>query len=85
MRFPIKQVARVQGVRAEFEDAAEGAGRGGGPEGEFLHKGCSLCCYERFELVVKIGKFWVRGDRVKGGLIAMVALIFPDVDYKRTA
>ena len=37
MGLPFEKIAGVQGVRAEFEDATEGSGRGGGPEGEFLH------------------------------------------------
>jgi len=35
--FPFEEIAWVEGVGAEFEDAAELAGGGGGPEGKFLH------------------------------------------------
>jgi hypothetical protein len=31
--------------------------------------------------VVKGGEFGVVGDAVEGGVVAVVALVFPDVDY----
>lgn len=73
----------MEGVGTEFEDAAEGAGRGGGPEGEFLHERGAFGGYKRFELVVEVGKFRVRGDGVEGGVVAVVALVFPYVYYSR--
>ena len=79
--LPFKEVPRVQSVGAEFEEAAELAGWGGGPEGEFLHQGGLLVGDEGFELGVEGGKVRVGGDGVEGGVIAVVALVFPDVDY----
>jgi hypothetical protein len=37
MGLPFEKITGVEGVGAQFEDATEGSGRGGGPEGEFLH------------------------------------------------
>jgi hypothetical protein len=37
MGLPFEEITGVEGVRAQFEDATEGSGRGGWPEGEFLH------------------------------------------------
>ena len=37
MGFPFEEIARVEGVGAEFEEAAQLAWRRSGPEGKFLH------------------------------------------------
>lgn len=36
--LPLEEIAGTEGVRAELEDAAEGARGRGGPEGELLHQ-----------------------------------------------
>ena len=69
----------MEGVGAEFEKATELAGRGGGPEREFLHEGGLLVSYELLELVVEGGKVGVGGDAMEGGVVAVVALVFPYV------
>ena len=63
--FPFEQVAGVEGVGAELEEATELAWRGGGPEGEFLHEGGLFAGYKGFESVVEVGEVRVRGDRVE--------------------
>ena len=78
--LPFQEVAGVQGVGAEFEEAAEFAGRCGGPEGELLHQGGFFVGYKAFEVDVEVGEFGVRGDAVEGGMVAVVALVFPDMD-----
>lgn len=70
----------MEGVGAKFKDAAELAGSCGGPEGEFLHEGCSFGGYEGFQLLVKGGEVGVRGDGVEGVMVTVVPLIFPDVN-----
>ena len=80
MGFPLEKVTWVEGVGAKFEEAAELAGCGGGPEGEFLHQGGVLGRDESLEVFVECRELWVGGDRVKGCVIALVALVFPDVD-----
>ena len=80
MLFPFEEIAWVEGVGAEFEEAAELAGWGGGPEGEFLHEGGVFGGDELFELVVEGDEVWVGGDAVEGGVVALVALVFPYVD-----
>ena len=81
VRFPLEEVAGVEGVGTEFEEAAELAGWGGGPKGEFLHEGGVFGGYEAFKLVVEGRKFRVGGDAVEGGVISLVALVFPYVHY----
>lgn len=36
--------------------------------------------YEGFEFAVEGGEVGVGGDGVEGGVVAVVALVFPDVD-----
>ena len=79
MCFPFEQVTWVQSVGTKFEDAAELAGSGGGPERELLHEGGAFGGYELFKFVVKFGKVGVRGDGVERVVVAVIALIFPDV------
>lgn len=57
------------------------AGRCGGPEGKFLHEGGFFGCDERFESLVEGGEVRMVGDGVEGGVVAAVALVFPDVDF----
>ena len=70
----------MQGVGAEFEEAPELARGGSGPEGEFLHEGAGFGGDELFELVVEGEEVRVGGDAVEGGVVALVALVFPYVD-----
>ena len=35
---------------------------------------------EGFEMFVEGGEVWMRGDRVERGMVALVTLVFPDVD-----
>lgn len=80
VRLPLEQVSRVQSVAPELEDAAELAGRGGGPEAEFLHQARALGVDEGLELAVELGELGVVLDAVDGGVVAGVALVLPDVD-----
>ena len=80
MLLPFEQVSWTERIRAEFEEAAELPRGCGGPEGEFLHEGGGAGGYEGFELLFEGGVVWVGGDGMKGGVVAMVALVFPDVD-----
>lgn len=70
----------MQGVGAEFEDAAELAGGGGGPEGEFLHERGAFGFDEGFEFLVEGGEVGVVGDAVEGVVVPVIALVFPDVN-----
>ena len=70
----------MEGVGAKFEQAAELAGCGGGPEGEFLHQGGVLGRDEGLEMFVECREFWVGCDGVEGGVVALIALVLPDVD-----
>lgn len=79
--FPFQEIAWVQGVGAKFEKTAEGARWCGGPEGELLHQRCLFRSDELFETLVEGGEVGMGGNRVKGGVVALVALVFPDVDY----
>lgn len=81
MSFPFEQVARVKSVGPQFEKAPESAWRCGGPEGEFLHEGCLFGGYEGFKRFVEGGEVRMAGDGVEGGMVAVVALVFPDVDF----
>ena len=73
----------MQGVRAEFEEPAELPRRGRWPEGKFLHERRLFVCYEFFEMGVKGGKVGMGGNGMEGGMIAVVALILPDVDCNK--
>ena len=79
--FPFEEVAWVEGVGAEFEEAAELARRGGGPEGEFLHEGGLFVGYELLELGIEGGEVGVVSNGVEGGVVAVVALVFPYMDF----
>lgn len=70
----------MEGVGAEFEDAAELARAGGGPEGEFLHERGAFGGYEGFEFLVEGGEVGVVGDAVERVVVAVVALVFPDMN-----
>lgn len=41
--------------------------------------------YKRFELPVEGWEVRMGGDGVEGGMVALVALILPDVDYDMSA
>lgn len=71
----------MKGVGAEFEEAAELARGGGGPEGEFLHERGLFVGYELFEGGVEGGETGVVLDGVQGGVVAVVAFVFPYVDF----
>ena len=74
----------MEGVGAEFEEAAEVARGGGGPEGEFLHEGGFFVGDEGFEFAVEGGEVGVVLDGVEGGVVAVVSLVFPYVDCHRS-
>jgi hypothetical protein len=63
--LPLEQVAGVQCVRAELEQAAKLTWRSRGPEGELLHERGALGVDERFELGIKLGELGVMLDRVQ--------------------
>lgn len=81
--LPLQQVARVQGVRPELEQTTKTAGWGGWPERELLHEGGLLALDQAFELAIEISELGVFRDVVKGGMVAFVALVFPDMDYPK--
>lgn len=80
MGFPFQEIARIQCVGAKFEKTAEGTRWCGWPEGELLHQGCLFRSDEFFKMLVEGGEVGMGGNRVKGGVVALVALVFPDVD-----
>lgn len=79
--LPLEEVSGVQCVRSQFEKAAQLAGRGGGPETEFLHQGRLLLFDQRSELAVEFGVLGVLRDGVQGTVVAGVTLVLPDVDW----
>lgn len=79
MVLPLEQVAGVEGVGPQLEDAAELARRGGGPEAELLHQAVALGADELLELAVELGELRVVLDGVEGLVVAGVALVLPDV------
>lgn len=81
VRLPLEQVAWVQRVGAKLEKAAELAGWGGWPEAELLHQRGALALDELLESLVEGGEVGMARDRMQGGVIALVSLVFPDVDY----
>lgn len=80
MSLPIEKISGVESVGAQLKEATELSRGGGGPEREFLHKRGLLLCDQGFEFFVKGRKVRVRGDAVERGVVAIVALIFPNVD-----
>ena len=81
VRLPLEQVAGVQRVRAQLKEATEAARRGGWPEAELLHQGAMFVADQGAQLLVEVGVLGVIGDGVQGGVVALVALVFPDVDW----
>ena len=80
VRLPLQQVAGVERVRAQLEDAAEVARWGRGPEGELLHQVGAAAGEEPWEGRSKflvVGR--VGGEVVKGVVVASIALVFPYV------
>ena len=73
----------MQGVGAEFKKSTELPGRGSGPEGELLHERGLFVCDELFEMGVKGREVGMGGDRMERGMVAVVALVFPDVDCNK--
>lgn len=53
------EVSRVEGVGAEFEEAAKLAGGCYWPKNEFLHKGGLFVVYEEFEGFVNIVRLFI--------------------------
>ena len=45
-----------------------------------MHEGVSLGVYEGLELCVEGGELGVIGDGVQGVVVAVIALVFPDMD-----
>lgn len=80
VRLPLEQVAGVQRVRAQLKEAAEVARGRGGPEAELLHQRAVLVADERAQLLVELGVLGVVRDGVERGVVALVALVLPDVD-----
>ena len=78
--LPFQEITRIQGIGAEFKETAKRARRCGRPKGELLHQRSLFGGDEFFELLVEGGEVGMGGDRVKRGMIPLIALIFPDVD-----
>jgi hypothetical protein len=79
--FPFEEISGMQSIGAELEEAAELARWCGRPEGEFLHEGDTLGSYEFLEGFVEGGEVGVLGDGVERGVVAVIALVFPDVNW----
>jgi hypothetical protein len=80
--LPLQEVARVQGVRTEFEDSTKLAGSSCGPEREFLHQGCLLRVDQGLELAIKLGEVRMVLNGVQRCVVTFVTLVLPDVDYE---
>jgi hypothetical protein len=81
VRLPFEQVARVQRVGAQLEYTAQLARGGCGPEGKFLHQRHTFAGYEGFELGIKRREVGMVGDGMEGVMVAMIALVFPNMDF----
>lgn len=80
--LPLEQVAWVQRVRPQLEQATQFTWWGRGPEAEFLHERGALAMDEAAELLLEVRVFGVAGDRVQRGVETLVALVFPDMDWE---
>jgi hypothetical protein len=80
VRLPLEEVSREERVGAQLEEPAELARGGRGPEREFLHKRRIFRDDELLEFLVECREVGVPGDVVERGMVAVVPLIFPDVD-----
>jgi hypothetical protein len=81
VRLPFQQISWVQCVRAQLKNTTKLTGSRSWPEREFLHEGGSLGRYEGLEFGIKSRKVGLLGDGVKGGVISVVALVLPNVNY----
>lgn len=83
MRFPLKEIAGVEGVRSKLEQSTEATWRGCRPERKLLHKGCLLTLDQGSEFLVKLRELWVARNGIQGLVVSRIALIFPDMDCER--
>ena len=81
VRLPLQKISGVQVIGAQLKEATQPAWRGCRPEREFLHERRFFARDEGFERPVKGGKVGMRGNGVEGGVVALVALVLPDVDW----
>lgn len=70
----------MQGIGPKLEQSAEATRRGGRPERELLHERSLLALDQALELAVKVAEFGVLRDIVQRGVVALVALVFPNVN-----
>lgn len=85
VRLPFQQVARVQRVRAELEEPAELPRRRGRPEAELLHERDVFGRNERFERQLEGRVVGMSRDSMQGIVVAVIALILPDVHWDTLA
>lgn len=72
----------MESVGSEFEEATQCTRRCRGPEGEFLHQRRLLRGDEFLKFGVEGGEVGVGGDGVERSVVALIALVFPDVDCR---
>jgi len=80
MVLPLEQIARMERVSPQFKHASELSRRGGWPEAELLHEAGLLRLDKLLELAVEFGELGVLLDLVERLMVAVVALVLPDVD-----
>lgn len=73
----------MQSVGSELKQSTETARRGRVPEREFLHQRCLLALDKALKFAVELTEPWLFRDLVKGGVVAFVPLVFPDMDCSR--
>ena len=77
--LPLEQVARVQVVGAQLKHPTEAARRARRPKAEFLHQRRALALDERSEPPFKGHEVRVPRDGVERFVVAVIALVLPDV------
>ena len=81
VRLPLEQVAGMQRVRTELKHTTELTRRRRGPETELLHQRSLFAHNQALELRVECGKARVVLNGVETSVVALIALVFPDVHW----
>lgn len=71
----------MESVRTQLKDTAQLARSSGWPERELLHQRSLLGVDKRLELAVEFGELGMVLDIVQRLMVALVALVLPDVHY----
>ena len=78
--LPLKEIARAERVRAQLKEATKLAGWRSWPERKLLHERAVFAADKRSKLLLEGRVFGVLRDAVQRCVVALVPLIFPDMD-----